>query len=71
MMNAPDPAAPLAAALSELANALQVALPIGARIRERADALAQDAERLDVTLTRAADAVRTLQPRAEGEGDGR
>lgn len=32
-MSAPDPAA-LAAAMSDLANALQVATPIAARIRE-------------------------------------
>lgn len=69
-MTRPNNAA-LSAALSEIANALQVAVPTCARLRERADALTQDAERLDIAITRAAAAVRTLQPRPEREGDGR
>lgn len=64
-MNPPDPI--IAAAVSELANAIQIAAPVAVRIRERADALAQDAERLEVAVTRATMAVRQLQPpRPEG-----
>jgi hypothetical protein len=53
----------LDAVISELANALQVALPAVARIRERTDALGEDTERLELAITRAADAMRRLQPR--------
>ena len=51
-----------AAALSDLANALQVALPLAARLRQRAEALTEDAERLDVAIERAVEAMRRLQP---------
>ena len=51
----------VAAAISELANAIQIALPMSARIRERSDALATDAERLEAALSRAISAVRQLQ----------
>ena len=67
-MNRPDSRA-AAAALAELANALQVAIPLTARIRERADALGQDAERLEIAVTRAAHAVRTLQPSTDDSRD--
>ena len=60
----------IAAAVSDLANALQVAAPVAARIRERADALAQDAERLESALERATKAVRQLQPRPDRETGG-
>lgn len=60
-MTALDPAR-LAAAVSVLANALQVALPLAARLEERAEAQAQDAERLETALVRATDALRQLQP---------
>ena len=55
----------LAAAVSELANALQVALPLAARLYERAEAQAQDAERLETALMRATDALRQMQPQRE------
>jgi hypothetical protein len=63
----PDPAT-LAAAVSDLANALQVAGPVAARIRERTEALAQDAERLEAAVDRAAAAVRQLQPKPRQDG---
>lgn len=52
----------VAAAVSELANALQVAAPAAARIRERSDSLGQEAERLETAIERAVTAVRRLQP---------
>jgi hypothetical protein len=55
-----------ATAIAELANALQVAAPTAARLQERADALAQDAERLTIAIERAATAIRTLQPKQDG-----
>jgi predicted ATP-grasp superfamily ATP-dependent carboligase len=64
-MSAPDPAA-IAAAVSELANTLQVAVPVAGRIRQRAEALAEDADRLETAIERAAQAVRRLQPRTGG-----
>lgn len=60
-MTVPDE--PIAEAVSALANALQVAIPVAARIRERAEALTEAAERLDTAITRAGDALRRLQPR--------
>lgn len=51
-----------AAAISQLANALQVAVPLAARMRDRLDAQTSDAEKLEHALSRAAEAVRTLQP---------
>lgn len=57
----------LAAVVSDLANALQVAAPVAARMRERADALAQDAERLETAIERAAGALRQLQPPKGGQ----
>ena len=65
-MNAPSRAA-LAAAVSDLANALQVAIPVAARLRERAEAMAEDIERLDLAVTRAGDALRRLQPAVRDE----
>lgn len=64
MAQTPDPDV-LAAALSDLANALQAAGPTAARLHERADAIAQDAERLLVAVERATAAVRRLQPAPE------
>lgn len=52
----------IAAAVSEVTNALQVALPAAARIRERLDEQTQDAERLEAALTRATEAIRHLRP---------
>jgi hypothetical protein len=49
-------------AVSELANNLQVAIPAAARIQQRLDEQAQDAEMLDAALRRAAEALRQLQP---------
>ena len=60
-MNPQDPA--FTAAVSDLTNTLQVAVPVAGRIRERAEALAQDAERLEAALERAVAAIRTLQPK--------
>ena len=60
----------IAAAVSDLANALQVAVPVAARIRERADALAQDTERLEAAVERAATALRQLRPRPDRETGG-
>ena len=65
-----DPAT-VRAAVAELANALQIAVPLTARMRERADALTQDAERLELAIGRAADAMRGMQPPADGKGGGR
>lgn len=65
-MTTPD-ADRLAVAVSELANSLQVAIPLAARVRERGEALAQDAERLETALSRANDALRQLQPPREAQ----
>jgi hypothetical protein len=62
-MKAPDPTT-IADAVAALANALQIAIPVAARIRERTEALTEDAERLDLAITRAGDALRRLQPRS-------
>jgi len=53
----------LATAISELANALQVAVPTAARMRQRLDEQAEDAERLEAAIERATRAVRELQPK--------
>lgn len=53
----------LAAVVSDIANALQVAAPAAARVRERAEALSQDAERLEAAVERAVRTVRELQPK--------
>jgi hypothetical protein len=50
------------AAISALANALQVAVPVAARLRQHLDAQTQDADMLEDALTRAMQAVRQLQP---------
>jgi hypothetical protein len=50
------------AAISALANALQVAVPVAARLRQHLDAQAQDADTLEDALARAMQAVRQLQP---------
>jgi hypothetical protein len=52
----------VAAAISELANALQVAVPAAARLREHLDAQDREAETLEAALTRAMTAARQLQP---------
>lgn len=52
-----------AAAVSALANALQVALPIAARMRYRFEAQAHDADVLETALGRATAAIRDLQPK--------
>ena len=52
----------IAAAIAELANSLQVAVPSAARLREHIDAQAQEVDRLEDALTRAMQAVRQLQP---------
>jgi hypothetical protein len=62
-MSAPNPDN-VAAFVSDIANALQVAAPAAARVRERADALQQHAERLEAAIERAATAVRQLEPPA-------
>jgi hypothetical protein len=58
----------MAAAVSELANALPVARPVASRMRHRADEPLQEAERLEAALTRAAHAVRRLRPPEGGSG---
>jgi hypothetical protein len=58
----------LAAAVSELTNALQVALPLAARLREHLNQQTHEADALENALTRAMTAVRHLQPL---DGDGR
>lgn len=61
------PEAPRAStAVSELANALQMAIPAAARLREHIDAQLQEADRLEDALTRAMQAIRQLQPPREG-----
>lgn len=64
-MNATDEAT-ITAAVAELANALQVAAPLAARLQERADAMQEDAERLTIAVERATTALRTLQPKPGG-----
>ena len=59
-MKAQDAA--FAAVMSELANALQVAVPAAARLREHLDAQHHEAEALEDALTRAMTAVRQLRP---------
>ena len=49
-------------AVPELANALQIAIPAAARLREHLDGQAQEADRLEHALARAMQAVRHLQP---------
>jgi hypothetical protein len=51
-----------ASAVSDLANALQIAIPAAARLREHLDGQAQEADRLEDALTRAMQAIRQLQP---------
>lgn len=51
----------LAAVVSEIANALQVAGPAAERMRERERAQADDADALAAALRRAADALHLLQ----------
>ena len=65
-MNPQDPT--FTAAVSDLANTLQVAVPVAGRIRERAEALAQDAERLEAAVERAAAAVKQLRPKPRQDG---
>ena len=55
-----------AAAIAELANSLQAAIPTAARMRQRLDEQAQEADRLEDALTRAMQAVRQLQPPQDG-----
>jgi hypothetical protein len=50
------------AAIAALANALQVAVPVAARLRQRLDAQAQDANALETALALAMQAMRQLQP---------
>lgn len=50
------------AAVAELANAIQAAVPAAARMRQRLEEQAQDADALEVVLERAMDAMRQLQP---------
>jgi thioesterase domain-containing protein len=57
------------AALSDLANALQVAAPIAERQRRELGDLAQDAVSLEAAVDRAVQAVRRLQP-GDRETDG-
>jgi hypothetical protein len=52
----------IAAAIAELANSLQVAIPAAARLCEHIEAEAEEAERLEDALTRAMQAIRQLQP---------
>ncbi len=61
-MSAPSADPRLTAAISDLANALQVAVPAAARLRQHLDAQAGDAEQLEAGLTRAMQAIRVLQP---------
>ena len=66
-MNVPrDPA--FTEAVSTLANALQVAAPIAARMRDRFDAQAHDADKLQTALERATLAIRELQPKPSTPG---
>ena len=57
---------PTANAVSDLANALQSAIPAAARLREHLDGQAQEADRLEDALTRAMQAIRQLQPGQTG-----
>ena len=50
------------AAVSELANALQTAVPLVTRIRQGLADRADDVRQLELTLHRAARAVRSLAP---------
>jgi hypothetical protein len=59
---------PQAAAISELANALQVSVPAAARLRQRLDEQTQDADTLEASLARAMTAIRQLQ---SGRGEER
>lgn len=54
-----------ATAVSDLANALQTAMPTAARMRQRRDEQAHDADTLEAALDRAMQAVRQLQPPRE------
>jgi len=61
-MSDPIPSPTVADAISELANALQSALPAAARLRQYLDAQTQDADTLADALSRAVLAIRKLQP---------
>ena len=52
----------VASVVSHLANALQVAIPTAARLRQRLDEQARDANTLEAALDRAMQAIRQLQP---------
>lgn len=62
--------APAAEAISALANDLQVAVPTAARLRQRLDEQARDADALATALDRAMQAVRRLLPRPDRETGG-
>jgi hypothetical protein len=65
-MNEQDPR--VQTAVSELANAIQVAAPAAARIRHLLDMQTQDADALKAALDRAVRAVKELQPVNGREG---
>jgi hypothetical protein len=61
MSGQPD-ADTMRAAVSALANALQAAIPAAARLHQRLDEQATDADVLEAALHRAAEAIRQLRP---------
>ena len=64
----PDRNEPFKEALSDLANALQVAAPLATRQRRVFGDLAQDAVNLEAAVERAARAVRRLRVDGADEG---
>ena len=67
----PDRDDPFKEALSDLANALQVAVPLATRQRRVLGDLAQDALSLEAAVERAARAVRRLGPDGGEKGGSR
>ncbi len=63
-----DTPPPIASIVSDLANALQVAIPTAARMRQRLDEQARDADTLATALDGAMQAVRQLRPPREDQG---
>ena len=56
---------PLAAAVSDMANALQVAAPLATRLRRELSEQVQDAVTLEAAIVRAVRAVKRMRPTAE------
>ena len=56
---------PLGAAVSEMANALQVAAPLATRLRRELSEQVQDAVTLEAAIVRAVLAVKRMRPTTE------